>query len=102
MLKPTQRIILNATTEASSSEEFYVVNGSPVTITLGSLSGLVVGENADLKVSYDKTNFADLVTDQDGKIQMNSTNVSVTIHGVGLYRVDKGLTTNAASVLLSH
>lgn len=57
------------------------------------------GENIDLQISTDDgTTYVDLY--QDGsQVQLNDTNVAVTAYGPGLYRVNKGVTSNAIGII---
>ena len=65
------------------------------------VSGLGAAETVDLQMSQDGSSYADIYV-SGTQVQVTSTNNSIPIDQVGLYRANKGGTTGAVLVTLHY
>ena len=93
--------ILTAQTASGNTEIFPVYLDKDVTIIIHAASGHTAGEYADVQISHDSgTTWQDLFVD-GVQVRLHSTNIAQTVYGLGLFRVQKDLTTNAVGVSIS-
>ena len=87
-----EREILAATTDATASSAFNIVNAATITST-----ELGVGEVINIQITNDGSTWQDLFRSGTQQ-QLLPDNNAVTVEGPGKFRVNKGVTAGATSV----
>lgn len=90
-------LILAPIADAAASTKFQVNPGRPVTVISHAALGLVAAQHADIQVSHDGVLWQDLFV---GTVQqrLNTTNTQIALDAPGIYRVNKGVTTNPVGI----
>ena len=89
--------LVSAQTDAATSDAFRVLEGEPATIIANGLAG---AEEAVIQVAYDEDaeNFQDYYYGGD-KVALTATNNALKLDATGTYKVAKGASAGAASVV---
>ena len=86
---------------ASAAQGNFSVDDKFKNAPIMRVSGLGSGETVDLQMSQDGSTYADVYV-SGTQVQLTSTNNSIPIDQVGLYRAKKGVTTGAVLVTLHY